>query len=578
MKKPFIFFKLFATYLTIVVILSALILFFSFGTIRKFYISRLTSHLENLAVALSLSLTPLIEENRHLEIGETIKKLRPQVKTRITVLDSQGQVLTDSDRDLKNRVSYSTYPEIALALNGKTGIALRIDDLEEEEMLHVAFPVKKEGEVIGVIRMSLPLSEINTLFQQVKKVILYSLLFIVIVILSGTIFLSQSLSTPVRQLINVSRRIASGDFSVRIFFKNKGELKELADSFNSMSERLKSTFGELSKREEELKGIISNLQDGILLIDEKGKITLFNESLKKMLKKANIKGKFYWELVREPTFNELMRKVQKDKVVCQEITFEERIFSCTLTMLPSGREVLVVFRDITEQKNIEKLKKDFILNVSHELRTPLTAIRGFVETLEEEVDEKAKYYLQIIKRHTDRLINIIRDLLFLSEIEEEKKLQMEKVDLGKMMEKIVPLFKPRLTSKNLSLTLEVDSHLPLIKGDPFKLEQVFINLLDNAVKYTERGGITVNIKKIENEDKICIKIQDTGIGIPGEHLSRIFERFYVVDKSRSRSSGGTGLGLSIVKHIVLMHNGSINVKSVVGSGTTFTIFLPINPS
>ncbi len=578
MKKPFIFFKLFATYLTIVVILSALILFFSFGTIRKFYISRLTSHLENLAVALSLSLTPLIEENRHLEIGETIKKLRPQVKTRITVLDSQGQVLTDSDRDLKNRVSYSTYPEIALALNGKTGIALRIDDLEEEEMLHVAFPVKKEGEVIGVIRMSLPLSEINTLFQQVKKVILYSLLFIVIVILSGTIFLSQSLSTPVRQLINVSRRIASGDFSVRIFFKNKGELKELADSFNSMSERLKSTFGELSKREEELKGIISNLQDGILLIDEKGKITLFNESLKKMLKKANIKGKFYWELVREPTFNELMRKVQKDKVVCQEITFEERIFSCTLTMLPSGREVLVVFRDITEQKNIEKLKKDFILNVSHELRTPLTAIRGFVETLEEEVDEKAKYYLQIIKRHTDRLINIIRDLLFLSEIEEEKKLQMEKVDLGKMMEKIVPLFKPRLTSKNLSLTLEVDSHLPLIKGDPFKLEQVFINLLDNAVKYTERGGITVNIKKIENEDKICIKIQDTGIGIPGEHLSRIFERFYVVDKSRSRSSGGTGLGLSIVKHIVLMHNGSINVKSMVGSGTTFTIFLPINPS
>jgi len=255
----------------------------------------------------------------------------------------------------------------------------------------------------------------------------------------------------------------------------------------------------------------------------------------------------------------------------------DRIFLCSATFLKSGEEVVVVFHDITQVKNIEKIKKDFVVNVSHELRTPLTAIKGFVETLEEEVDGKIQHYIDIIKRHTDRLINIVRDLLLLSELEEKGvTLEIEEVNVKNTVERIIPLFEQRLREKNLTLNLKVEGNLPPIKADPFKLEQMFMNLMDNAVKYTEKGGVFISVKKVR-EQKVCIEIQDTGIGIPKEHLPRIFERFYVVDKSRSRSFGGTGLGLSIVRHIVLLHNGSIDVESSPGSGTTFSITLPVNP-
>ena len=234
--------------------------------------------------------------------------------------------------------------------------------------------------------------------------------------------------------------------------------------------------------------------------------------------------------------------------------------------------------DITKIKNLEKTKKDFVSNVSHELRTPLTAIKGFVETLEETTnDDENKHYLNIIKRHTDRVINIVEDLLLLSELEEESSsLELEDVNLKGLIENILKIFDQRLREKNLVLKFKADKNLPLIKADPFKLEQVFINLIDNAIKYTERGEVMISVS--QNDKGLITEIQDTGICIPKEHLSRIFERFYVVDKSRSRKLGGTGLGLSIVKHIVLLHNGKIDVENIPGTGTKFIVTLPVNHS
>jgi len=215
-----------------------------------------------------------------------------------------------------------------------------------------------------------------------------------------------------------------------------------------------------------------------------------------------------------------------------------------------------------------------VINVSHELRTPLTAIKGYVETLNEEADEKSRNYLEIIKRHTDRLINIVKDLLLLSELEEKGfKLQTEKVNLRDLMENILKIFEPELKEKKIEVDLRAEDDFPLIEGDPFKLEQMFINIIDNAVKYTKKGMIKILLK--EENRNARIEIQDTGIGIPEEHLNRIFERFYVINKSRSRRLGGTGLGLSIVKHIALLHNGDISVNSMPGKGTTFTILLPL---
>lgn len=219
------------------------------------------------------------------------------------------------------------------------------------------------------------------------------------------------------------------------------------------------------------------------------------------------------------------------------------------------------------------MKKSFVANISHELRTPLTAIKGFVETIEEEEEIKNTQYLEIIKRHTDRLMSIVSDLLLLSELEQPgNALEIGEVNLVNLAENILKVFEQGAKAKGLTLKLTVGQDLQPIQADPFKLEQMFINLLDNAIKYTEKGGVAISLTQAD--EKSIVEIQDSGIGIPGTHLPRIFERFYVVDKSRSKKLGGTGLGLSIVKHIVLLHGGTIDAESSLGTGTKFTIVLP----
>jgi two-component system phosphate regulon sensor histidine kinase PhoR len=232
-----------------------------------------------------------------------------------------------------------------------------------------------------------------------------------------------------------------------------------------------------------------------------------------------------------------------------------------------------MLHDITHIKKLGQVKKDFVTNVSHELRTPLTAIKGYVETLETEIGPEQKGYVDIIKRNIERLINIVTDLLTLSQVEEKSvALEIEEVDVRTLAEYAFKIFEPRAREKNLSMELRAEPHLPRLKGDPFRLEQLLINLIDNAVKYTERGTITISLRPQNNN--VIFEVQDTGTGISQEHLDRIFERFYVVDKSRSRKMGGTGLGLSIVKHIVQLHNGQIQVESSPGKGTKFTVILP----
>ncbi|HDN97657.1 MAG TPA: PAS domain-containing sensor histidine kinase, partial [bacterium] len=315
------------------------------------------------------------------------------------------------------------------------------------------------------------------------------------------------------------------------------------------------------------------LEEGLLVLDKKGKIILFNDSFKKIVQ-VNPEGKFWWEVLRNPAIGQLIEKAKEEKrISSQELELNEKVFLCSFVFIPSKEELIIVLHDITEFKKLEKIKKDFVVNVSHELRTPLTAIKGYVETLEDEIKGSSKHYLDIIKKHTERLINIVSDLLLLSELEEKGLTQIkENVDLKEIADNVCKIFEQRAKEKGLELKLVCERDSIVIKGDPFKLEQMFINLIDNAVKYTEKGEVNVLLK--QNDKEVIVKVKDTGIGIPKEHLDRIFERFYVVDKSRSKKLGGTGLGLSIVKHIVLLHNGKIDVKSTPGKGTEFTITFP----
>ena len=245
---------------------------------------------------------------------------------------------------------------------------------------------------------------------------------------------------------------------------------------------------------------------------------------------------------------------------------------CSSSYLKETDEIVFILHDTTELQQLETIKKDLILNVSHELRTPLTSIKGFLETLEDELENDHAYYIQVIKRNTDRLIHIVNDLLILAKLEHSQKLEYEEIDLAELFDNMSLLFENKIKEKNISLLKEIDSNLPKLQADRFKLEQVLINLIDNAIKYTDIG--TVKLKAYFDK-KFYLEVSDSGRGIPQKHLDRLFERFYVVDKSRSRKLGGSGLGLSIVKHIVQLHNGEIKVTSEIGKGTVFTVILPL---
>jgi two-component system phosphate regulon sensor histidine kinase PhoR len=320
---------------------------------------------------------------------------------------------------------------------------------------------------------------------------------------------------------------------------------------------------------------MAGMEEGILVLDRTGKIVLSNESFKAIVGQSSVEGKYSWEVVRTSPFVELVRKVKEEKKSSHaEIIFGERNVLCRASYLPSQEGVVVTFYDITEMQNLARIKRDFVLNVSHELRTPLTAIRGYAETLEAEVEEKGRSYLTTILKHTDRLIQIVEDLLVLATLEEKgAALQVEAVNLREIAENVFRIFEPRAREKNLFLRLRAAEALPAVPADAFRLEQMLVNLVDNAIKYTERGGVEVSLNK--GAEGVVIEVTDTGIGIPEEDQKRIFERFYVVDKSRSRKLGGTGLGLSIVKHIVTLHGGKIQLRSTPGAGSTFTIVLPL---
>ncbi|MGZ6230235.1 MAG: ATP-binding protein [Syntrophales bacterium] len=577
MKKSF-FSKIFIGYLLIIFALSSLIFILSVKSIREFYRDTLTAHLKTLGYALNPEVSELLGTGRANQLDAFIKRLGSKIHTRVTIIATDGTVLADSDENPKSMENHSHRPEVAEALQGKTGQSIRFSSTADRDMLYVAVPIEKDGKITGVIRTSLFLKDIDNLLTQLNYHVAWASLAIVLIALLGALLISNSIVQPIKNLTSAARKVASGDFSARVFLKSKDELRELADNFNRMNEEMQSMFTELRQQKEDVSSIIHSLQEGLLVVDKQGKIIRANESFQRIAGDQSVEGKLYWQAMRNPQFAELLKRAGTEKRnFMEELMFGDRIFMCSVTPLKGGKEIVSIFHDVTEIKEIEKIKKDLVINASHELRTPLTAIKGYTETLQKEVDTApGKKYLEIVERNTNRLINIVNDLLLLSSLEEKATLELEDIDLGGFLEDVIRIFDQRLKDKQLSLVIDVKENLPSIKADLFKLEQLLVNLLDNAIKYTDRGEIAISV---DIQDKnVRIQVRDTGIGIPRNDIPHVFERFYVVDKSRSRKFGGTGLGLSIVKHIVLLHHGTINIESGLGQGTSVTVMFPTDLS
>jgi two-component system phosphate regulon sensor histidine kinase PhoR len=573
-----IFFKIFSGYFCIAVILALFILSFAFHSIRIYYVSTLTDDLTGMATVLNARIQPFLEKKDFRGMDTYVKALDLRIHRRITVIDASGTVLADSEKDPHRMENHAGRPEVAQALRGAIGTSIRQSSTLGEGMLYVALPLEKDGAVPGVLRISAHVKDINSLLLHLKLDILRLTLIAVLLSLFAAYIFSRKLSRPITLLNHAAGKVSHGDFSAKVYVDSTGELRNLADTFNNMTDQLSVSFTRLSQQKDELHTIIANLQEGLCVIGPDERITLSNTSFRAIMQPAPVEGRFYWEVLREPRFRELMQKARAhNSSVMNEIELKDATYLCNIIPMDSPQQCIVVLRNITQSKVLETIKKDFIGNVSHELRTPLTAIKGYLEMVEDALTGENQRYLKIIQGHTDRLIRIVEDLLLLSELEEQGfLLECAPVDISLLLENVSKIFGQRLKECGLCLRVEVEPRLPAFRGDVFKLEQMFINLIDNAIKYTEKGTISVRARR--DDTHLTIEIEDSGIGIPTEHLPRIFERFYVVDKSRSRKAGGTGLGLSIVKHIVLLHNGSIDVQSECGVGTRFSVHLPLTAS
>ncbi|MFA5385815.1 MAG: ATP-binding protein [Eubacteriales bacterium] len=402
-------------------------------------------------------------------------------------------------------------------------------------------------------------------------------------------FLWKRVIKPLEEVNSTAREMARGNLDRELRIYTDDEFGELARSINDMARQLKNTIDEITEARNQARAILDSIADGVIAVNKSGEVLFVNPVVEKVFgisQKAS-QGKNILGVIRNYDVERLLEKaLRTEKPVSQEIKLiypEPKVFYVNATPLQGHSRqkggAVVLFNDITQRKKLEDMRTEFVANVSHELRTPLTSIRGFLETLlEGKVEDQAtiRRFLEIINRETARLTRLIDDLLNLSKIEERQVVhRWQSVQLLDTVNKAIVMFQAQAKEQNLELVTELPAELPVVRGDPDMLAQVLINLVDNAVKFTPSGG-RITIRAGANEGNVRIDVEDTGIGIPPENLPRIFERFYRVEKSRSRELGGIGVGLAIVKHIIRAHGGKTGVESVVGKGSKFTFTLPID--
>ena len=526
------------------------------------------------------------EDITHLEL--LITTLSEKIKCRITVINNLGKVLADSEKSQKEILQMENHlyrPEIKMALADEVGIDTRYSSTLKIDMLYIALPMKEDKEIIGVVRLALPLESVEKTLSEIRKIVLLGLMFaLALAFVLGSIIAAQTIR-PINRMIQVSRKFSEGDFSRRIIQPSKDEIGELAATLNKMAQDIENKIREIKAQNQKLAAIFNSMIEGVIVIDKGGYIVSVNPTVEKIFSvlKKDVEGKIFLEAVRNNDIAEVIGTIlKKGKPVSAEITLiypVRRIFEVNATPIFDNDAIggcLVVIHDITEIRRLETVRSDFVANVSHELKTPLTSIKGFVETLlEGALDDKEnnRNFLKIIQDHAERLNSLVDDLLSLSHLEsKEITLNKKGFNLRQQLEEVVLGFK----SQSKRLNIEISNDLPAgitVNADKDRIEQVFTNLIDNAIKFNKEKGF-VRIYAQEVNGKIKVFVEDSGIGIPGKDISRIFERFYRVDKARSRELGGTGLGLSIVKHIVELHSGSIGVESTEGFGSKFWFILP----
>ena len=527
-------------------------------------------------------------------INSTAHALARETGLRVSVIGADGTMLGESEKpagEIQQIENHYERPEVQEAIRDGVGSGRRHSKTIGVDLLYVAVAVRPAGaqndsKPLGFVRVALPLHEIVRTTAHVHSVVVTATLMVGLAAIPFLFWMARRGTTPIQQMRAMAGSVARADFSKRVTARPGGELGELVASLNDMAAQLQARMRELNDEKAGLSAILSSMTEGVLVMDAGGKIRLANEALRQPLDiSEEAIGKTALEVFRNVPLQEIVAETaQTGRISSRELTFlspVERVFLVNAARLHVrdgvSAGVVVVFHDITRLKQLENLRKEFVANVSHELRTPLSIIKGYVETLLDPHPPDAvtaQQFLQTIQRHSQRLEALIGDLLTVSALESQQaRLQLEPVSLRVAAEAAAEELARQVREKNMTISVEVPPEFSQPRADAQRLHQVFFNLLDNAVKYVPAGGrIAVSTKLMDNEIEVCVA--DNGPGIAAEHLPRVFERFYRVDKGRSRELGGTGLGLSIVKHIVQAHGGRVWAESEVGKGSAFYFTLP----
>ncbi|MBI3028148.1 MAG: HAMP domain-containing protein [Candidatus Rokubacteria bacterium] len=510
---------------------------------------------------------------------------------RVTLILPDGRVVAESDRpleDLAKIESHRDRPEVRDALATGVGRAVRRSEIVGQDLLYAALPVRDGARTVGIIRLALSLEVVTGAYASIRQVLVAGGLLALGVALGIGLFVARRVTRPVIDMQSVARQMAGGDFSVRAPVRSPDEIGGLGRALNVMASRFREKIQDLGREQATITAILDSMVEGVLAVDAHDHLLLLNQSVRAMFRLGLRpgEGKPFLEVIRNADLLDLLRACReaRGEMVSRELSLTtpvERILDVHALPLRVGGEgtgVLMVLHDVTQLRRLERVRTEFVANVSHELRTPLTAIRGYLETLlEGGLDERdnARRFLEIVSRHTERLGRLLDDLTDLSNIELGKvALELQPTELGEALEAVVAIIEPRAAGKDVSLAADLPPDLPRVLADADRLAQILINLLDNAVKFTPAGG-RVTVTAAARDQMVEIAVADTGIGIPSTDLPRITERFYRVDKARSRELGGTGLGLAIVKHLVQAHGGALGIESEAGKGTTVRFTLPL---
>ncbi len=588
MRRMRLLWRLYPTYLGITLIALLAVTLHTTHALEQFHVAQVKAGLVSRAALLEGQFTRWIAVRDYEPLQHRCRELGERSGTRITVVLSSGQVIGDSQELPELMDNHLDREEIAEALAGRTGESIRFSHTVTEHMAYVAVPMVHQGKILGAIRTAIPLTSIQDELNKTYRRIAAGALVVALLAAVVAMLVARHISRPLEKIREGAERFAHGDLGHKLFGGDTQEIASLADTMNQMAAQLDDRISTAIRQRNELEAILSSMVEGVLAVDTEKRVLSMNESAAALfgVKSGKSQGRSLEETIRSPQLHQLVANVlTQQQSVADEFTLytdREKYLHVQGAVLRDAQQrligALVVLYDVTQIKRLENVRRDFVANVSHELKTPITSIKGYVETLLDGAvhnPEDAERFLRIVANQSDRLNSIIDDLLELSRVEQKA----ERAEIPLVQGAIQPILKtamdvsaPKAETCGVRIELTCDASLESKVNAPL-LEQAVVNLIDNACKFSPPGG-TVWVEAARIDEAIVIRVQDQGSGIEQHHLPRLFERFYRVDKSRSRKLGGTGLGLAIVKHIVQAHHGQVSVESTPNRGSTFFIYLP----